>query len=379
VVRYLQELRQNSERYLIKLNSNLVLPMEVLMRHLRKTVRVGLLCCIFACSILVTIPQPIAAQATGKAMIAFVTADYSIREMTLSLIEPVSGKITPLLKDGYFFYPMLSPDGRHIAFLGEHPREGIQNVYVMNTDGSELRLLFEAKPKAGGPRYKPLGQVAWSPDSNEIFYGAVDGTRRPAGFFRLKLDSDEPEQILFEDFKFFYGTWITASPDGSRVAINVAIDDKPGRQIYIANADGSNAQPITATMPNGQPIDELVWSPDGQKTLLNVSMLNAIEPQPLMLGDADGGNPQPLVKAPPNYINSLSWSPDGSQIAFLATESQESKPDGEVWIANADGSGLRSLNIPINVAYVGTSWSVIPDDVTLPSEPISFVEAISKK
>ncbi|MBX3084881.1 MAG: PD40 domain-containing protein [Anaerolineae bacterium] len=315
--------------------------------------------------------QPISAQAAGRAWIAFVTVDYSTREATISLVDPASGKIITLLKDGFFYYPMLSPDGKKIAFLGEHPRSRIQNVYVMNTDGTNLRLLL-----TGRPRYKPLGQVAWSPDSSEVFYGGADGNRRTAGFFRVKLGSDMPEQVPLEGFTSFYSTWITASPDGSRVAFNVNLEDRPYHQIIIANADGSNPQPVSATMPNGQSIDELAWSPDGQQTLLTVLMLNAIEPQPLLLGDANGANARQLIFPPPNYINSLSWSPDGKQIAFLAPDKGDAKPDGEVWIANADGSKAHTLNIPINVQYVGTSWRVIPDDVSLPAEPISFLDAI---
>jgi hypothetical protein len=36
---------------------------------------------------------------------------------------------------------------------------------------------------------------------------------------------------------------------------------------------------------------------------------------------------------------------------------------------------IRALNSPINVAYFSTSWSMIPDDVTLPGAAVSFVGA----
>jgi Tol biopolymer transport system component len=344
------------------------------MSHLRKSLQI--LCVLFVVS-LVTSLQTVGAQSLkSRSRIAFVTADYDTRTMTISLIDPVSGAITPLVNEGYFFYPMLSPDGRHLAFIGEHPtRGGTHKLYVMDTDGKNLRPLF-----SGRVTRKPEGQIAWSPDSSQIIYGAIDGNGQPAGFFRVGLDGKNPTEIVFQDVgKRFYSTWITSSPDGNRLAIIVQTNGNPNFQLYIANADGSNPLPVTATTPNGQTFTELVWSPDSQQTLLSANtMIGAVDPQPLMLGDTIGANVKTLISPPPNYINSLSWSPDGSQIAFIAPESRESKPDGGVWVANVNGSDLHVLNIPINVGFVGTSWRVIPDDVVLPGTPTSFTNALKK-
>lgn len=327
----------------------------------------------FVSSAVVTSLQAVTAQSskTGS-WIAFVTADYSTRTMTISLADPVSRKVFPLVKDGNFFFPMLSPDGRHLAFVGEHPKEGSRKIYVMNTDGSNLRPL-----NLGRPTIHADGQFAWSPDSAQIICGAVYGNGQPAGFFRVNLDGSNLKEIVFKDIQRYDPRRLAASPDGSRLGILVENETTFGWQLYIANADGSNGRAVTATTPNRQPFDELAWSPDNQKTLLSVGSISnpGIDPQPLMLGDADGANVKVLIKPPPNHINSVSWSPDGSQIAFLAPERGSAKPDGEVWVANANGSGVRALNIPINVAYVGTSWHVIPDDVVLPKAPISFTNA----
>lgn len=316
--------------------------------------------------------QSAAAQTSdGESRIAFVTADYDTREMTISLVDPDTGTVTTLVNEGNFFFPMLSPDGRHLAFLGEHPRTKRRNIYIINTDGSDLRPLMEVDARAP---LKPDGQVAWSADSTQIIYGVRDRTGKPAGFFRVNLDGGEPEEIEFPDItEPIFDTWITSSPDGSRLAILVQKLDPPYQDIFVADADGSNAQPITSLMENGQAVDRLTWSPDNLHTLLNVVMGNAPEPLPLMIADGDGADAEPLISSPPNYINSVSWSPDGSQIAFLATEmSSDSIPDGEVYVANADGSGVRALNTPINVAYVGTSWTIIPDEIVLPDTPTSF-------
>lgn len=327
----------------------------------------------FVSSTLVTSSQTVTAQSSkARSLIAFVTADYSTRTMTISLADPARKAIIPLVKDGNFFFPMLSPDGRHLAFMGQHPKESTRNLYVMDTDGSNLRPL-----NLGRPTILAAGQFVWSPDSTQIIFGAIYGNGQPAGFFRVNLDGSNLKEIKFKDIPLYDPQRIAASPDGSRLVILVENETNFTWQLYIANADGSNGHPVTATTPNRQPFDEIAWSPDNQKTLLSVGSISkpGIDPQPLMIGDADGANPKVLIKPPPNHINSVSWSPDGSQIAFIAPERGNPKPDGEVWVANANGSGVRALNVPINVAYVGTSWRVIPDDVVLPKAPISFTSA----
>jgi Tol biopolymer transport system component len=345
------------------------------MHYLR--IKLQILCVLVSITFVSTAPgtsiQTITAQsANARSMIAFVTVDYSTRTMTISLADPARKTIITLLKDGNFFYPMLSPDGKHLAFWGSAPKESTRKIYVMNTDGSNLRPL-----NLGRPTILAAGQFVWSPDSTQIIFGAIYGNGQPAGFFRVNLDGSDLKEIKFKDIPFYDPHRIAASPDGSRLVILVENETNFTWHLYIANADGSNGHPVTATTPNRQPFDEIAWSPDNQKTLLSVGSISkpGIDPQPLMLGDADGANVKVLLKPPPNHINSISWSPDGSQIAFIAPERGNPKPDGEVWVANANGSGVRALNVPINVGYVGTSWRVIPDDVVLPKAPISFTSA----
>jgi len=317
-------------------------------------------------ALLLSVRNVSAQSADGRSRIAFITADYDTRQMTISLVDPSSGQVTPLIADGNFFYPTLSPDGRYIAFLGEHPQSRRRNIYIMGTDGSNLHPIV-----AGRLNLKPNGQVAWTADSTQIIYGILSGGR-PLGFIRAHIDGSGEERLQFPDLPGDISeTWAVLSPDGNRLAVNVSLIDPPYRQLVILELD--SVTPITTTLPDGTPFDRLAWSPDGERTLLSTLMLNMLEPQPLMLGTADAANVEVLLQSPPNYITSISWSPDGNQIAFTATEmSGESVPDGEVYVANADGSGVRSLNIPTNVGYNGTSWSVIPDDIVLPSSPVSF-------
>lgn len=321
-----------------------------------------------------SLPTVLAQASTGQSRIAFVTSDYDTRTMTISLADPESGIVTPLVVEGNFAHPVLSPDGKHLAFWGEEPLSRKSSIFIIDTDGSNLRPLIDPQSLK---LYKLDGKVAWSADSTQILYGIRDRDNDIDGFFRVNLDSGDRERIEFPDItEPFYDTWITSSGDGSHLAVIVQSLEQPYVQLYITDGDGSNARPVTAALGNGQSPDELVWSPDNKYIVLNVSILNALEPLPLMIAESAESQASVLIPAPPNYINSVAWSPDGRQLTFLAAEMSASGiPDGEVYVASAEGYDIRALNIPINVAYVGTSWSIIPDEVVLPDSPTSFREA----
>jgi Tol biopolymer transport system component len=71
--------------------------------------------------------------------------------------------------------PAWSPDGRKIAFLSS--RDGNQEVYVMNADGSGQRRLTRNPAYDGGPAWYDGGS-AWSPDARKIaFVSSRDGNR----------------------------------------------------------------------------------------------------------------------------------------------------------------------------------------------------------
>jgi hypothetical protein len=131
----------------------------------------------------------------------------------------------------------------------------------------------------------------------------------------------------------------TSSPDGMRIAYLVDGDD--GQQVWVANADGTEAHEILGNEGNAvEGASGLQWSPTGD--LLAIT---------LNLGEA-GGRPGIYTFAPDGSVLKQVvdggiapfWSPDGSQIAF--TIPCDAQPDR--WCE--EGSELR------------TSWDPQPGD-----------------
>jgi Tol biopolymer transport system component len=125
--------------------------------------------------------------------------------------------------------------------------------------------------------------------------------------------------------------------------------------IYVMNADGTGMHRVLGTSQSSQTAyASPAWSPDGTKLALIADPVYAYAGEgELALANADGSHvDRPLIEPP---ASAPSWSPDGRQIAF--TNGQGDAID----IVNADGTGLRQL-VPARNARVRTtvgepSWS----------------------
>jgi TolB protein len=107
-------------------------------------------------------------------------------------------------------------------------------------------------------------------------------------------------------------TGVAYSSDGKRVAYSLS--EGEGAQLWVADADGSNARRITDTpsMINSSPS----WSPDG-KRLAFVS--NRFGSPQVFVMNADGSGVQRLTYQG-NYNQTPDWSPRGDLIAFTARD-----------------------------------------------------------
>jgi acylaminoacyl-peptidase len=149
------------------------------------------------------------------------------------------------------------------------------------------------------------------------------------------------------------------SPDGSRIVYvrtsNDIMSDRARREIWILNYDGSDHRPlITGSANYAAPR----WSPDGSK-LLYVSSDENRRAQ-LFLRWMDTGETAKLTNLQ-RSPGGISWSPDGSQIAFSMFQPEApqpfaklpAKPEGAQWapparsyerlVYRADGQGFLPL------------------------------------
>jgi dipeptidyl aminopeptidase/acylaminoacyl peptidase len=111
----------------------------------------------------------------GKTMIADgladTTSDMNYRNSNLYSIDVATGSMKRLSSaDGLWSSPVVSPDGKHIAYSGYtqvkdsyHTAE----LYIMNADGSGAK-------KWSGDLDRDVGDITWTPDGSGVYFVAAD-------------------------------------------------------------------------------------------------------------------------------------------------------------------------------------------------------------
>jgi Tol biopolymer transport system component len=107
-------------------------------------------------------------------------------------------------------------------------------------------------------------------------------------------------------------------------------------KIYVAGPDGSSPHPLVGDLPTAA---SATWSPDGTRLALWAEG----SPDALFVVSADGVD---RVRVAGDLWVSTdkrpAWSPDSRQLVFSA-ESGPNRFDEDLWIVNADGTGLHRV------------------------------------
>ena len=120
------------------------------------------------------------------------------------------------------------------------------------------------------------------------------------------------------------------SPDGSQIAFVSNRDNgkEGGQFIYVMNADGSNVRQLTFENWSDWPD----WSNDG-------SQITYTSNDDIYVIKADGSGQSVNLTNSPEKDGRSSWSPDGTQIAWVSGYDNNSN----ILVMNADGSQVKQI------------------------------------
>ncbi len=194
-----------------------------------------------------------------------------------------------------------SPDGSKILFDVSRPDPWQHDPFIMNDDGSGRRKLADL------PNQTTVS-VSWSPDGRRVMLLGIVNDDGLNNIYVVNVDGSDLTDITKDltpakGFRFIFpGSW---SPDGRQIAFSTHVNDwgrggPVNSDIFVMNTDGTH--PVNLT--NHPKTDmQPSWSPDGSKILFT-SLRDGNDD--IFIMDADGSNPINLTNHPADDTNP-SW------------------------------------------------------------------------
>ncbi len=254
-----------------------------------------------------------------------------------------------------------SPDGRRLVFQSTRDGRQCDQIYIMNADGSAVRMVSTGKGRTTCAYFLP--------DGKRILYASTHG-----GGDMCPTPPDRSKGYAWGVFPAYdiylatdRGEILKNLTDSPGYDAEATVNFKTGRIVYTSlaggdldvwtmNSDGSDKRQITRNLgydggavfsPNGK---KVVWRANhptapaevaAYKELLSRNTVSPMKME-LFVADSDGGNPKQIT-----HFGCASFapafSPDGRKILFASNKLACDTHTFELYQINVDGSGLEQV------------------------------------
>lgn len=274
-----------------------------------------------------------------RVIFKYTTKDEYARE-SLYAIDLGTGQLSKVARDEVrnTFYESLdvSTDGEKLVFS-----DGL-DLFIMNTDGTGLRVLFEdTNPKTGGTLGADM-RPAFSPDGAQIAFerSVLGGEGEYAivpNIYVVNVDGTGLRRVTSsEEDAYHHPDWTSDGQglislkerDAAKAVRGEPLNDYTERLdgLYATDLDGANERRFTDGFETRS--DVVLYSPVADKVAFRSS-------DAFYVMSPDGGDREKaaIVGGPNSYP--LSWSSDGTKLLVSV--------DGDLFIIDADGSRTTRL------------------------------------
>ena len=234
------------------------------------------------------------------------------------------------------FDPVVSPDGRQIAF-GRAIATYDADLYL--ADFQDGRLI--GSPKQLTHDHKTKGHPVWTHDGKEILYIAGEPYSQ-LSIYRVRASGGEPRPIEGIGVN---ATSLTLAAKTRRLLYSTASINYDIYRLDMKTPDAKPERFLSSTRYETSPS----YSPDGKRIAFTSNRGGVRQ---IWVADADGANPVPLTSFAAGVAGSPKWSPDGQLIAF------DARPEGnaDIYTIPAAGGPVKRLTDYPGEDHV-PSWS----------------------
>jgi Tol biopolymer transport system component len=221
----------------------------------------------------------------------------------------------------------VSPSGTQLAFVRRFgPWE--QDLFVVSL---RKDLTADGAPHQLTNDHKKKNAPVWMPDNKELIYTAGNDADE-LRLYRVSASGKETPRRI--DGIGEHARDLAISKDGRRLMYSKRIEKADMYRIELTVA-GKHTAPqefLSSTMYEGQPS----WSPDGEHIAF---ASNRSGGRQIWVAESDGTNPRPLTSFVDSVTGTPQWSPDSQMIAF------DARPGGnpDIYVVAASGGIVKRL------------------------------------
>lgn len=229
--------------------------------------------------------------------------------------------------DGAIF-PAWSPDGKWIAYTRKNNSAHGADIWLMNAESAETKMLNSDTSRTGG--------LCFSPDGKQICFSSDRDKKR--NLYLMNVDGSNVQRITFDTVSYFNPAW---SPDGNKILYYREKGDQKDK-VYILDIKNRKETIVTDdTLHDTYP----GWLPDSKTICYTSSDPKSKEPKARGIFTMDIISKQKKIIPNTNGAFNARVSPDGKQIAFI----NGSWPQSQIYIANMDGSNTVCVTCKLQV------------------------------